>query len=120
MQKLTDMHDEFIRKAQCPLVQRPPVRVSEPEVPVIALERWHEVAGSLTKRYEFRHPAMRPAFVVALMEYEAETQHHAVLIVDEGAVIVKLVTKNIDRITELDREYARYADVVFKDLVYSL
>ena len=68
MRKLTDMHDEFIRKAECPLVQRPPVRVSEPNVPVIALERWHEVAGSLTKRYEFRHAHLRQPFVIAVME----------------------------------------------------
>lgn len=83
------------------------------------MDRWNITGGSLTKRYQFRRPENRPRFVMALMEYESETQHHAVLIVDEDAVIVKLVTKDIDRVTELDKEYARFADIVFKDLVYS-
>jgi pterin-4a-carbinolamine dehydratase len=95
-----------------------PVEPLAPEVPLLAMERWNITGGMLTKRYQFRHPGNRPRFVTAMMEYEDDTQHHAVLIVDEDSVIIKLVTKDVNRVTELDKEYARFADIVFKDLVY--
>lgn len=95
-----------------------PVEPKTPDVPVLVMDRWNITSGMLTKRYEFRQVKDRLQFVIAMLEYEEKTQHNAVIIIDEGTVIMKLVTKNINRITELDREYAMFADVVFKDLVY--
>jgi len=40
------------------------------------------------------------------------------LTVDEDFVVVELRTKDIDQITEVDREFAKFLDELFKDIAY--
>jgi pterin-4a-carbinolamine dehydratase len=39
--------------------------------------------------------------------------------VSEGSVSIRLQTKDIAEVTELDREYAKWTDELYKDVVYS-
>lgn len=96
-----------------------PVTPQEPHVPVIAVERWREVDGALYKTYSFRRIEDRNLFVSALFAYEVNTEHNAQIRIDHDKVDLRLQTKDVGKATELDREYARFADVLFKDLVYS-
>jgi pterin-4a-carbinolamine dehydratase len=41
------------------------------------------------------------------------------MIIKEETIQVELLTKNVEQVTELDKEYAKYADDVFKDIVYT-
>ena len=61
----------------------------------------------------------RSAFVAGLFEYEAKTQHNATITIDEGEVTLDVRTKDVDQITELDKEYAAWADELYRDVVYS-
>jgi pterin-4a-carbinolamine dehydratase len=81
------------------------------------MDRWREADGALYKTYRFRDPDKRDRFVVGLLNYEREVQHNAQIRIDEGEVSLKVQTKTAERVTELDKEYARFADTVFKDLV---
>jgi len=81
------------------------------------MDRWQEADGALYKTYRFREPEWRDEFVIALLTYEREVQHNAQIRIDEGEISVRIQTKTAERVTELDKEYARYADCVFKDLV---
>ena len=124
MTSLSSLHREFIDHSNRPMNigDHPghPIVPSEPDVPIIAVERWMIMNdGHMTKDYVFRRPEDRPRFIRALLEYETATQHHALMIVSEDRVRLNLTTKNIDRITELDREYAKFADVLFKNIVYN-
>jgi pterin-4a-carbinolamine dehydratase len=96
-----------------------PVQAKEAEAPVIAVERWHDVDGTLMKTYHFRRDGDRDLFVNGLFEHENEVKHNALIIIQGDKVALRLKTHNIDRVTELDREYARFADSLFKDVVYS-
>lgn len=117
---LKKLHEEFIEKANRPMsFGALPIEPKEAEVPVIAVERWREVEGALVKRYQFRRPGDRDRFVMALLEYEHEVQHNARLVIEGDQVALRLVTHDVDRVTELDKEYARFADATFKDVVYS-
>lgn len=118
MSKLTQLHEEFIEKAHRPMsFGGLPIRAREPEVPVVPMDRWREADGALHKTYRFREMDHRDAFVVALLGYERDTQHNAQIHIDESNVSLRIQTKTAERVTELDKEYARFADVVFKDLV---
>jgi len=118
--RLQQLHERFIEKAQRPMdFGRLPVRTREPEPPVIAIDRWRELEGALYKTYRFRRDEDRADFIVQLLAYESGAHHYAQIKVDEGEVELKLTTKDIDRVTERDKEYARYADVLFRGLVYS-
>ena len=97
-----------------------PVTVKQAEAPVIAVERWKKVGqpATLTKTFHFRRSGDRNLFVTAILQYEEEIQHHAMMQLDEDIVTISLITKDTEQITEIDKEFARYCDVVFKDIVY--
>jgi len=121
LKQLLRLHEEYINSAQRQMnFGKLPVTVKQAEAPVIAVERWKKVGSPavLTKTFHFRRSADRNLFVTAILEYEEEIQHHAALRLDEGVVTVSLMTKDTEQITEIDKEFARYCDIVFKDIVY--
>ena len=118
--KLQRLHEAFLAKANRPMTFGAlPVKAREHEAPVIAIDRWQEAEGALYKTYRFRRSEDRADFIVQVLAYEASTGHHAQIKIDEGEVEMKLTTKDLERVTESDKEYARYADVLFRGLVYS-
>lgn len=118
--KLSRLHEAFIEKANRPMTFGSlPVKPSPSDKPIIAVERWHESGGALTKRYAFRRREDRADFVVRLMAYEDSNGHCAEIVIREGVVELNVSTNGLDRPTEVDREYARYADLLFRELVYS-
>lgn len=119
--QLLRLHEDFINSAERQMnFGKLPVTVKQSEVPLIAVERWRKVGSpaTLTKTFQFRRPADRNLFVIAILQYEEEVQHHSMLQLDEETVVVSLITKDTEQITEIDKEFARYCDVVFKDIVY--
>lgn len=117
MSKLTLLHESFIEKANRPMTFGAlPVRARVPEAPIVPMDRWREADGALYKTYRFREPEWRDQFIVALLNYERDVQHNAQIRIDEDEVSLRIQTKTAERVTELDKEYARFADCVFKDL----
>lgn len=119
MKKLTQLHEEFLDAARRPMsFDRLPVLPKGVDVPVIATNAWIKKNNSLSKKFEFMSKDMRNKFVLELFEHEEDVGHHAKIHVSEDDVTVFLQTKDIEQITELDKEYAKYADLVYKDVVY--
>ena len=120
--KLQLLHEEFIDKAHRPMTfGRLPVKPTEDGVAIVATEKWKKVESPtrLRKTYKFRTQQQRNRFVSELFEYEEETNHNATITVDEGQVTLDVRTKDVDQITEIDKEYAKFADILFKDVVYN-
>ena len=117
---LQQLHEQFIEKSNRPMTFGAlPVQPKEAEAPVLPMERWRAAEGALYKTYKFRRMADRNTFVMQLLAYESSTEHNAELRVNQDQVDIKVQTKDIGKVTELDKEYARYADVLFRGLVYS-
>ena len=122
MKRLQSLHEEFIDAARRPMsFGRLPIKPLEGDVAIIAVDKWVTTKNpvSLRKTFKFRSLDLRNKFVKKLLQYEVETQHNAVLTVEESAVMINLHTKDIDQITELDKEYAKFADIIYKDIVYN-
>lgn len=118
--RLERLHEQFIAMANRPMeFGALPVVPLRPSAPVIAVDRWKEAGGAIYKTYRFRRPEDRNDFIIQLLAYEARVEHHGQIRIEEGSVELKLSTKDVSRVTALDKEYARYADVLFKELVYS-
>lgn len=118
--KLQQLHEQFIEKAQRPMrFGALPINAREPEAPVLPMDRWREANGALYKTYKFRRMDDRNAFVMQLLSYETSTEHSADIQIDHDVISLKLQTKDLGKVSELDKEYARYADVLFRELVYS-
>jgi pterin-4a-carbinolamine dehydratase len=113
------LHELFIAQANRPMnFGRLPVTPSAPIAPVLAVDRWKESNGALYKTYRFRRIEARNDFVVQLLSYEMSVGHNSQLTIENDTVNIKVQTKDIGKVTELDKEYAKYADVLFRGLVY--
>jgi 4a-hydroxytetrahydrobiopterin dehydratase len=115
------LHENFISMASRPMsFGNLPITPQETEAPIFPVDRWREVDGALYKTYTFRRMSDRTAFVMGLMAYEEQVDHSADIHIDHDTVDLRLHTKDIGKVTEIDKEYAKYADLLWKDLVYSV
>lgn len=113
------IHRMLVERDQSTLGGKLPITPKKGTPIVIPVNAWKRQDGAIVKKYEFFEQDARDSFVVGLLQYERIKQHPAVLLVKELSVTVKLETKNIGVVTEIDKEYAAYADVLFKDIVYA-
>lgn len=121
MSYLRALHEEFIDKARRPMsFGSLPVSPQEPEVPLIAVNKWTKVDGTLLKKYYFRTKEMRNQFIGDVLDHEGEVGHHADITIAEDSVSIRLQTKDIEQITELDKEFAKWADTTYKDVCYGM
>lgn len=79
---------------------------------------WSLFRGRLQKLYTFDSPNKLQAFVSEILEYESKTKHLGNMRIGDNTVIVEVFTKGINSVTELDYEYAREADLIYKDVEY--
>lgn len=121
--KLANLHEAFIDKARRPMsFGKLPIEPLENGAAIIPVDKWEKVASPmrLRKTFNFMSQEKRNEFVQGLFEYETKTRHNAMITVDEDKVTLDVRTKDVDQITELDKEYAKFADVLFRDVAYNL
>lgn len=113
------LHETFINKARTPMIKGTlPIEPTEAFLPVIPMNSWKKSQEHYVKKFEFRIQEQRDAFIKQLLNYEADVGHHAKMVINKDLVVLMLQTKDIDRVTELDKEYAKHADSVYKDVVH--
>lgn len=118
--KLVDLHRDYIERSVKPSVYRDlPIKVANLDKPIIAIEKWQVSDKKLTKKYFFESYDDRNRFLKSLFEYETQVGHHASFKIEELEVTISLITKDVDKVTELDKEYAKYVDIIRRDLVYN-
>lgn len=119
MKQLQKLHEQFMKMADRPMsFGKLPISAREPDAPLVAMNRWEKCDDtSITKTYTFKRKEDRNPFLYALLEYEEEVGHNASITIVGDSVNVRLITHDIDQVTELDKEYASYADAAYKDIV---
>lgn len=90
-----------------------------PDVPIAASTRWSKTSEGLVKTFLFRLVEQRDQFVGSLLEYEARVQHNATIVIRVDRVGIMVITHDIGSVTELDKEYASFCDVLYKDVTHS-
>ena len=126
MISLSRLHEEFIDDARQPPMLgmstgKLPVKKREADVPVIPVEKWRRVGTkkALSKTFRFLNPEDKLEFVKQIMEHEVETKHRVTLLIEGEKVSLGLLTPGVEQVTELDKEFASFADETFRDIVYS-
>lgn len=120
--KLSDIHKQFILEAELPMfaTQGVPLQPKEDDSgPIIPMARWviSSKTGALTKTYSFQNLDSKVVFLKELLEHEQVTRHSPRLTVDEDQITVEYITRDANKVTELDKEAARFCDVLFKDVL---
>lgn len=90
------------------------------DVPVIATDKWQKSGDSLIKTYRFISADLRNDFVRQILIHEEKVCHNATITIQVDSVTLTLQTHDVKQVTELDKEYAKAADELYKDVVYSV
>lgn len=120
--KLSKLHESFIDNARRKMIfGKLPIEPLASGAAIIPVNRWEIVDSPkrLHKIYEFISNDLRNAFVEGIFDYEKKSGHNGKITIEECMVTLDVYTKDIDQITELDKEYASYSDILFKDIVYN-
>ena len=118
---LKKIHESYIESSNRPMTfGRLPVDPKKIELPVIPMEKWvlKSDPKRLVKTFRFRRAGDRNLMIKMLLDYEDKVKHTADMVVREETIRLELFTKNVEVVTEIDREYAKQADQIFKDISY--
>ena len=77
----------------------------------------HESPERFYREYTFQNKAQVLSFITEVMKYEQQANHSGVQKIDDKIVSIEVYTHDINRITELDQEYARSVDFIYKDVL---
>ena len=114
---LRDLMSEFLVEGgdQLPQFLTSATSVAEEEHKFV---EWEPVDSPcrLIKDYQFGDRETVSRFVLSLMRFEDVMGHHATIVVEYTAVRIEVYTHDVNDITELDTEYAKYADSLFADV----
>lgn len=119
---LKKIHEEFIETSRRPMqFGRNPISPQRPSLPIIPNDKWQILSDPkrMSKTYSFFDTKNKNRFIIDLLEYEEETSHHANVFIQEKTVRIELRTKELDQVTEIDKEYARFLDENYKEVIFS-
>lgn len=117
--KISALHENFISSARQPMsFDKLPIMPRGADVPVIAVNKWNKANGKLTKIYKFMTKESRNYFVREVLDHEVEVGHTPILLVDGNNVTMTLQTRDVEKISELDKEFAKWSDELYRDSVY--
>lgn len=88
------------------------------EVPIKAKKviwRPTQDGNALIRTYEFESFIRLRLFVDQLLAMQDRVEHHAQILIEEKIVKVRVGTASLNRITELDTEYAAEADHIYEE-----
>ena len=89
------------------------------ELPVEVIESKWDIKESperLVRIFQFKDLATRNWFLSEVLENEKSTLHYGKITVEGKDVKVEVQTHDLNKVTELDQEYAAYCDDVWEDV----
>ncbi len=115
--------EDFVKRARESTVPSNfgPVHVnSKINIPIIPINRWQlEDKKQLRKCYKFDSNNEKNLFVSQLLQYESTVDKHAIEIkITKDCVELLVGTTDLQTLTDLDKDYCKMADNIFKDVVY--
>ena len=77
----------------------------------------HQTPERFSKKFTFLSKASLKDFVVECLDYEKDSMHSGQHRIDDLSVTVEVYTHDVDRITELDQEYIKNVDFIYRDVL---
>jgi pterin-4a-carbinolamine dehydratase len=94
-------------------------RLSNKECPVVPSRDYWEVFESperLQRKFSFQDRRSLVDFVSLVFSLEDTMGHHGKIDIDHKEVTISVYTKDINSITNIDREYVKHVDQIFRDV----
>ena len=114
------MQDYFRERDQTEILKQETTRnLNESFVPIVPRKQseWvvKEDPNRLYRVYNFKSLSHQQNFVADLLDYEDEFKHNAQILIKGKTIEVSVYTHYLNDVTEMDREYAKVADEIYKD-----
>tara|TARA_B100000282_G_C31728487_1_gene489708 strand:+ start:390 stop:767 length:378 start_codon:yes stop_codon:yes gene_type:complete len=93
------------------LVQKQPIQASSFSWSV------HENPERFSKRFKFDTRQRMISFVNEVFEHEDRVRHHCEMRVDYTEVDISVYTHDVNKITELDKEFVKKVDEIHRDVL---
>ena len=120
LNRLLLLHETLLESADSTTIgTKFPVKPLNPQVPIHAIKQWQRNEKFLYKEYQFTSTDLRNRFVNSLLSYEEEKGHNGQILIDGLKIKIKVTTKSVNKVTELDNEYARSLDQIEKEIKLS-
>jgi pterin-4a-carbinolamine dehydratase len=74
-------------------------------------------SGRLICDFEFDAPQQLTRFVIEVLDFQEDAQHHGVITIEPGTVHVEVWTHTLNDVTEIDHEYANELTDIYKDVI---
>jgi len=125
MREVAKIMKEYFEGLEDPSPSSPDMRLfsrgllTEQHMPVVpAKVKWEVVDGPerFVRRFEFADRRRLIDFVNDVLIFEDELKHHGELKVGAEAVDISVYTHTVEAITELDQEYVRAVDEIYRDV----
>jgi len=91
-------------------------------VPIVPQQKNHwEVIPSpnrLSRSYDFESSEILKIFLNEALDYQESVQHHGKFIVEHQKVTIEIYTHDLDDVTEVDLEWAKMMDNIYKDVQF--
>tara|TARA_Y100001963_G_C6709480_1_gene413563 strand:+ start:317 stop:751 length:435 start_codon:yes stop_codon:yes gene_type:complete len=70
----------------------------------------------LARKFEFEDYRKLKVFLNELLDHQENVKHHADISVEHRSIVVETYTHDVNKVTELDQELAKFCDELFKDV----
>jgi len=87
--------------------------------PIMPSGHWKKVDGGISKVFKFPSYKEFRIFISQVLEYEESIQHSAHITMKDLTVKFFLITSDVNVVTGIDKEYARFIDSAYKDIIQS-
>ena len=108
--RLSSRHNRGLLPESFGSLHNMPVEVAESNWKVL------ESPERLARKYSFKSYMQKLHFLEEIFAEEERTGHTAKITIDGPEVTVEVWTHDLDRVTELDKEYAGTCDMLYKDI----
>ena len=95
----------------------PNVPIAVPIQPHVCSWETHSDPERFSKTYKFVSRDRLADFLSEVLRFENETGHHGTQKIDFDSVTIEVYTHTVNKITELDQEYIRAMDYIYKDIL---
>ena len=93
-----------------------PIAAKKKTLPVVPLQAWKTTEKYMEKTYEFASSSDRNVFLFQVLGMEEDRGHNADMLVKEKSVKIRVFTRDLNKVTELDKEYAHLADSIYAEI----
>ena len=74
----------------------------------------------MMKTYYFNFNKHLIYFITEVLQKANKINHHPVVLIDDNVIEIKLFTKDINDVTEVDIEYSKFIDEIYEEINYIL